>query len=126
MREVISTTRAPAAIGPYSQAIRCAGTLIFTAGQIGIVPETGEFAGDTVEEQARQALKNLREVLRAAGADLTNVVKTTVFLANIDDFARVNEIYREFFPEDPPARSAIGGLQLPKGAKVEIECVAVV
>jgi len=124
-RQIISTKNAPAAIGPYSQGVKASGTLIFTAGQIAIDPTTGEMVGSTVEEQTHQALKNLRAVLQAAGADLGNVVKTTVFLADIGDFARMNGVYQQYFSSNPPARSAIGGLQLPKGALVEIECVAV-
>ncbi len=124
-KEIISTKEAPAAIGPYSQGVKAEGKLVFTAGQIAIDPATGEMVGKTIEEQTHQVLKNIQAVLRAAGADLSNVVKTTVFLANIGDFARMNEVYSQYFRENPPARSAFGNLHLPKGALVEIECVAV-
>ena len=125
-REVISTTAAPKAIGPYSQAIRAEGSFIFTSGQIALDPVTGQMVGLTAAEQAEQVLKNLREVLKAAGSSLAHVVKTTVFLQNMNDFAAVNEVYARFFPENPPARSAVAVQALPKGALVEIEAVALV
>lgn len=125
-RSVVSTDQAPGAIGPYSQGIKTSGTIIFCAGQVALDPESGQIVGETVGEQTHLALKNVKAVLRAAGADLSNVVKSTVFLESMSDFADMNEAYAQYFPNDPPARSAVGGLQLPKGAKVEIECIAVV
>ncbi len=124
-RQIISTENAPAAIGPYSQGVKASGTFVFTAGQIAIDPATGEMVGRTIEEQTHQVLKNLRAVLRAAGADLSDVVKTTVFLADLSHFARMNEVYQQYFRENPPARSAFDGLNLPKGALIEMECIAV-
>lgn len=125
-RIVISTKNAPGAIGPYNQAIKASGNFIFTAGQIPLDPGTMEIVGQTIQEQTHQVLKNVRAVLQAAGADLNNVVKTSVFLQDINDFAAMNEVYAEYFNEAPPARSAFGKNDLPKGVKVEIECVAVV
>ena len=125
-RTVIATAEAPAAIGPYNQAIRASGTFIFTAGQIPLHPTTGEIVGDTIQEQTHQVIKNLRAVLQAAGADLNNVVKTTVYLQNIGDFPAMNEVYAQYFGENPPARSAFGGNDLPKNVKIEMECIAVI
>ena len=122
-KDRIATEHAPAAVGPYSQGIR-AGDLIFTAGQLGIVPGTKEFAGPDVESQARQALNNLKAVLEAGGSCLEHVLKTTVFLADMGEFARMNAVYAEFFPGDPPARSAVQAAALPLGGRVEIEAVA--
>lgn len=122
-REPIRTDAAPAAAGPYSQGIRAAG-LVFTAGQLGTDPATGEFAGDSVTDQARQALANLAAILEAGGSGLDRVLKTTVFLVDIGDWPAVNEVYAEVMPEPYPARSAFAVRELPKGAKVEIECVA--
>jgi 2-iminobutanoate/2-iminopropanoate deaminase len=122
-KDRIATENAPAAVGPYSQGIR-AGDLIFTAGQLGIVPGTKEFAGPDVESQARQALNNLKAVLEAGGSCLEHVLKTTVFLADMGEFARMNAVYAEFFPGDPPARSAVQAAALPLGGRVEIEAVA--
>jgi len=124
-KEIISTDKAPKVIGPYSAGIR-AGNLVFTAGQLGIDPETGEFAPGGVNAQTRQALLNLNAVLEAAGASLGQVVKTTVFLSDLDDYGRVNEVYSEFFHQDPPARSAVQAARLPKNARVEIEAIAFV
>ncbi|MBN1956275.1 MAG: RidA family protein [Anaerolineae bacterium] len=123
MKEIISTDQAPAAVGPYSQAVRI-GDLVYTAGQLGIVPGTKEFAGQDVESQTRQALENLRAVLEAVGSSLQHVVKTTVFLLDMGEFGRMNSIYAEFFPENPPARSAVQVAALPLGGRVEIEAVA--
>lgn len=123
MRDRISTDKAPAAIGPYSQAIR-AGDLIFCSGQIGLDPASGELAKGDVQEQTRRALQNLTEVLEASGSGLDRVVKTTIFLASMDDFTAVNETYAEFFPKDPPARSTVAVKDLPKAALVEIEAIA--
>ena len=121
---VISTPNAPAAIGPYSQAI-CAGNTIYVSGQIPIDPATGAFAGDDIITQTRQSLCNLKAILNAAGADMGNVVKTTVYLAHMDDFAAMNQVYAEFFTTPYPARAAFEVAALPKNALVEIECVAV-
>lgn len=123
MKEIISTTQAPAAIGPYSQGVRGAG-IIITSGQLPIDPATGAFAGDSIAEQTRQSLKNVQAVLEAGGSSLGNVLKTTVFLKNMDDFAAMNEVYATFFEGEPPARSAVEVARLPKGALVEIEAIA--
>jgi 2-iminobutanoate/2-iminopropanoate deaminase len=122
-KKIVATADAPGAVGPYSQAVR-AGDLLFTAGQLGIQPGTKEFAGHDIESQTRQALSNLEAVLRAGGSCLEHVVKTTVFLADIGEFARMNAVYAEFFPEKPPSRSAIQAAALPLGGRVEIEAVA--
>lgn len=124
-RQAISTEHAPAAVGPYSQAIR-AGDLLFTAGQLGIDPTTGEMAGDSVGEQAEQAIANLEAILAAAGSSLAGLVKVTVFLAEIGDWPAVNEVYARLIPEPFPARSAFAVKDLPRGALVEIEAVAAV
>ncbi|MFO7783735.1 MAG: RidA family protein [Thermodesulfobacteriota bacterium] len=123
MREPVSTEKAPAAIGPYSQAIRAAG-LIFTSGQIPIDPATGKMVEGGIKEQTRRVMENLCAVLEAAGTDLSRVVKTTVYLADIEDFSAVNTVYGGFFPADPPARSAFQVAALPLGARVEIEMTA--
>ncbi len=120
---VVRTAAAPAPVGPYSQAV-VAGDFVFTAGQIGLVPGTKELAGDDIRSQTRQVLENLRAVLEAAGSGLDRVVKTTVFLADLGDFAAMNEVYGEYFKEAPPARSAVQVARLPLGALVEIECIA--
>jgi 2-iminobutanoate/2-iminopropanoate deaminase len=125
MREVISTDKAPAAVGAYSQAIKANG-FVFTAGQLGIDPATGSFVEGGVEEQTRQALTNLKAILEDAGASLGSVVKTTVFLHNIEHFSKMNGVYREFFSEAPPARSAVAVKNLPLGGLVEIEAVALI
>src|SRR3990172_12637554 len=122
-KKVIKTEKAPKAIGPYSQAIRT-DSLIFTAGQIGLVPATGELVANSVEEQTRQALTNLKNVVEGAGSTLAHVVKTTVFLKDMNDFPKMNAIYAEFFGENPPARSTVAVAALPKGGLVEIEAVA--
>lgn len=124
-RTVIHTEKAPKAIGPYSQAI-ATDLFVYTAGQVGIDPSTGELVSNSIEEQTRQALKNLRNVLEAAGSSLGNVVKTTVFLKDMNDFAKMNNIYAEAFGENPPARSTIAVAGLPKNALVEIEVVALI
>ncbi len=121
-KKVIQTEKAPKAIGPYSQAIRTE-SFIYTAGQIGIDPTTGELISGAVEEQTRQALSNLRNVIEAAGSNMDNVVKTTVFLKDMADFPKMNAIYAEFFGENPPARSTIAVAALPKGGLVEVEAV---
>jgi len=123
--EIISTEKAPGAIGPYSQAIK-AGNMIFCSGQIPIDVATGEFVSQDVAEQTEQVLKNLTAVLEAAGAGLNNVVKTSVFLADMNDFAAMNEVYGRFFNENKPARATVQAARLPRDARVEIECIAVV
>ena len=123
MKKVISTTKAPSAIGPYSQAIQC-GNLVFTSGQIPIDPVTGVFVEGGIKEQTRQSLLNVKAVLEEAGLTMGHVVKTTVFMADMNDFADMNAVYAEFFTEPYPARSAVAVKTLPKGALVEIEVVA--
>ena len=123
MKNPISTTNAPAAIGPYSQAIE-AGGMVFVSGQLPINPATGEFAEGGVKELTRQSLTNMQNILAEVGLTLDNVVKTTVFLADMSDFADMNEVYAEFFSAPYPARSAVAVKTLPKGALVEIECIA--
>ena len=119
----ISTTNAPAAIGPYSQAIKV-GELVFVSGQLPIDPSTGAFAEGGIKELTRQSLTNMKAILEEAGTSMANVVKTTVFLADMNDFAAMNEVYAEFFAAPFPARSAVAIRTLPKGALVEIECIA--
>ncbi|HZQ10264.1 MAG TPA: RidA family protein [Anaerolineae bacterium] len=123
-RRIIQTDNAPKAIGPYSQAIR-SGELIFCAGQIPLDPATMKIVEGDVAEQTRRVLTNLGNVLESAGSSLRRVVKTTVFLANLDDFKAMNEVYAEFFPQQPPARSTVQVARLPAGALVEIEAIAV-
>jgi 2-iminobutanoate/2-iminopropanoate deaminase len=125
MKEIIATNNAPSAIGPYSQAIK-SGNMIFVSGQIPIDPETGNFVSNDVKEQTVQVLKNLSAVLEAAGATLNDVVKTTVFLEDMNDFGVMNEIYGEFFNENKPARATVQAARLPRDAKVEIDCIAVI
>ena len=120
--KIIQTDKAPAAIGPYSQAI-CSGGLVFTSGQIPLVPETGSVAEGTIKEQTLQVIKNLAAVLEEAGSALANVIKTTCFLADMNDFAAFNEVYAEYF-SGKPARSTVAVKQLPRNALVEIEAVA--
>ncbi len=124
-KKIVSTEKAPKALGPYSQAIRIEG-LIFTAGQVGLDPATMELVEGGVEGQTHQVLTNLKHVLESADSGLNFVVKTTVFLQDMGDFARMNAIYAEFFPENPPARSTVQVAALPKGALVEIECTALI
>lgn len=120
----IQTSNAPAAIGPYSQGIQ-AGNTLYISGQLPIDPATGNFAGDDVASQTRQSLTNIRNILNQAGADMSHVVKTTVMLANIEDFSAMNEVYAQFFSAPYPARAAYQVACLPKNALVEIECIAV-
>ncbi len=122
-RQAISTTSAPAAVGPYSQAI-VAGDLVFCAGQIPLDPATGDAQLGTLEEQTERVLRNVGAVLDAAGVGFADVVKTTVFLLSMDDFAAMNGVYATFFPDPPPARSTVAVAGLPKGARVEIEAIA--
>lgn len=124
-KSVVATENAPGAVGPYSQGVRV-GDFVYTAGQLGVVPSTKEFAGPDIESQTRQALENLKAVLEAGDSCLENVVKTTVFLADMGEFARMNSIYAEFFPGGPPARSAVQVAALPLGGRVEVEAVALV
>ena len=123
VREIIQTDRAPAAIGPYSQAIKTNG-LVFASGQIPIDPQSGQFVEGGIREQTKQVLKNLAAVLEAAGSSLSRVVKTTVFLADMQEFGAMNEVYGEFFKEDPPARATVEAARLPRDARVEIEAIA--
>lgn len=123
-KEIISTEKAPKAIGPYSQATK-AGNFIFTSGQIPLHPVTGEVVAGDIKQQAQQVLENLKEVLATAGAGLENVVKTTVFIADMNDFALINEVYAQYFTEDFPARSCVQVARLPKDVGVEIEAIAV-
>ena len=120
----IITSKAPGAIGPYSQAIRT-GNLIFVSGQLPVDPSTGHFAEGGIKELTRQSLLNIQHILEEAGTDMSHVVKTTVFLADMADFAAMNEVYASFFQAPYPARSAVAVKTLPKGAMVEIECIAV-
>jgi 2-iminobutanoate/2-iminopropanoate deaminase len=123
-KQIIHTAKAPAAVGPYSQGTSANG-MVFTAGQIPLVPGTKSFVEGGIQEQTRQALENLKAILEEAGTNLENVLKTTVFLQSMDDFAAMNEIYAQFFTANPPARSAVEVAKLPLGAMVEIEAVAV-
>jgi 2-iminobutanoate/2-iminopropanoate deaminase len=123
-KQILTTGDAPAAVGPYSQGVRI-GDLIYTAGQLGLVPGTKEFAGPDVESQTRQALKNLEAILEAGGSCLAHVLKTTVFLIDMGEFAGMNGVYAEFFAEEPPARSTVQVAALPLGGRVEIEAVAI-
>lgn len=122
-RRIIHSEKAPKAIGPYSQAIHI-GSMVYTAGQVGLDPATMELVAGGVEEQTRQVLTNLTNVLEASGSSLNLVIKTTVFLKDMNDFAKMNAIYAEYFNENPPARSTVAVVGLPKGALVEIEAVA--
>jgi len=124
-KTIISTTKAPSAIGPYSQAVKATGTMCFVSGQLPIDPATGEFAGTDIASQTKQSLENVKSILEEAGMTLENVVKTTVLLDNIGDFAAMNEVYSEFFKTDCPARAAFQVAKLPKNSLVEIEAIAV-
>lgn len=124
MKQAIETQQAPVAIGPYSQAIEAGGT-IYVSGQLPINPATGQFAEGGIKELTRQSLTNMQHILQQAGCDMQHVVKTSVFLADMNDFAEMNEVYAEFFKAPFPARSAVAVKTLPKGARVEIECIAV-
>ncbi|MBM2834134.1 MAG: yabJ [Candidatus Brocadiaceae bacterium] len=122
-KSVISTNNAPAAIGPYSQAIKV-GNLVFISGQIPIIPATGEILGGDIKLQTRQALENLKHILEAAGSSLDNVVKTTVFMKDLNDYTAINDVYKEFFTNKPPARAAVQAARLPRDVGVEIEAIA--
>jgi 2-iminobutanoate/2-iminopropanoate deaminase len=121
----VRTSGAPNAIGPYSQAIK-AGGFVYTSGQIGLSPVTNALAGDDIAAQTHQALDNLKAVLEAAGSDMGGVVKVTIYLKDLNDYAKVNDIYKDYFPDVKPARSAVQVARLPKDALIEIECVAVI
>jgi 2-iminobutanoate/2-iminopropanoate deaminase len=123
VKHTIQTGTAPAAIGPYSQAV-IAGGFVFVSGQIPIDPATGEFVSGGVAEQTEQVMRNLASILSAAGSSIMDVVKTTVFLADMGDFGAMNEVYGRYFPEDPPARATVQAARLPRDARVEIEVVA--
>lgn len=123
MRETVSTSKAPGAIGPYSQAVKTE-SFLFLSGQVALNPESGQLVGGDIKAQTEQVLKNLKAVLEAAGSSLSAVVKTTVFLADMDDFAAMNEVYGRFFSADPPARATVEAARLPKEARVEIEAIA--
>jgi 2-iminobutanoate/2-iminopropanoate deaminase len=123
VREIIQTEHAPAAIGPYSQAVKTNG-LVFASGQIPIDPTSGQFVEGGIKEQTRQVIKNLAAVLEAAGSGLNRVIKTTVFLADMQEFAAMNEVYGEFFKDQPPARATVEASRLPRDARVEIEAIA--
>ncbi|HEX2897943.1 MAG TPA: RidA family protein [candidate division Zixibacteria bacterium] len=127
MKEVVATLKAPQAIGPYSQGIkiRCS-NLVFCSGQVAIDPETKKVIGDTAAEQCRQVLKNMGEILKAAGAGYENIVKTTMYLSDMNDFKSVNEVYASFFDKQPPARATVQVSRLPLDAKVEIDAIAVI
>ena len=122
-KKIVHTEKAPKAIGPYSQAIRTE-SLVFTAGQVGLDPASMEIVKGGIEAETRQALTNLKHVLESADSGLNFVIKTLVFLQDMNDFAKMNAVYAEFFPENPPARSTVQVAALPKGAQVEIECIA--
>jgi len=123
-KKIIRTDKAPAPVGPYSQAVQVSGALLFTAGQIAIDPATGQLVQGDIQQQTRVVLNNIKAVLEVEGASLRNVVKTTVFLKDMNDFSKMNEVYAEYFPESPPARSAVEVARLPRDAKVEIEAIA--
>jgi 2-iminobutanoate/2-iminopropanoate deaminase len=123
VKEIIQTENAPAAIGPYSQAVKTNG-LVFASGQIPIDPSSGQFVEGGIKEQTKQVLKNLAAVLEAAGSGLNRVIKTTVFLADMQEFAAMNEVYGEFFKDEPPARATVEAARLPRDARVEIEAIA--
>ena len=122
-KEIIRTEKAPGAIGPYSQAVRT-GSLVFVSGQLALLPETGKLVDHDIQAETRQALTNLKNILIAAGSSLDQVVKTTVFIKNMDDFPKINAAYAEFFPSDAPARSCVEVARIPRDAHVEIEAIA--
>ncbi|KAJ0751326.1 putative 2-iminobutanoate/2-iminopropanoate deaminase [Helianthus annuus] len=124
LKEAVKTDKAPAALGPYSQAIKT-GNTVYLSGVLGLIPETGKFVSDSVEEQTEQVLKNMGEILKASGASYSSVVKTTIMLADLKDFKKVNEIYAKYFLAPAPARSTYQVAALPLDAKIEIECIAV-
>jgi 2-iminobutanoate/2-iminopropanoate deaminase len=123
VREIVVTKRAPGAMGPYSQAIKTK-DMVFVSGQLAIDPLSGELISEEIRKETRQALNNLKQILLAAGSKLDHVIKTTLYISNMDDFDRINEVYAEFFNQDPPARACIQVARLPKDANVEVEAVA--
>lgn len=126
MKKIIYTENAPSPIGPYSQAVSAEAPLVFTAGQIALDPKTGQMVGDDIKAQTRQVLLNLQALLEASGASLDSVIKTTVFLKDMNEFVAMNEVYSEFFADSKPARSTVEVVRLPRDAKVEIEAIALV
>ncbi len=126
MRKTIQTKNAPAAIGPYSQGLVFQGELLYTAGQIPLDPASGKLLNDSIEEATERVMYNLQAILQAAGSSLANVVKTTVFMTDLGEFSRMNEVYGRFFKDEPPARSAVQVSALPLGARIEIEAVALI
>ena len=124
-KEIIHTEKAPVAIGPYSQAVRC-GNMVFTSGLIPLNPVNGEIVSEDVAEQALQVIKNLEAVLEAAGSSLDKVIKTTVFIKDMSNFSQINEIYARFFKVNPPARSTVEVARLPRDAKIEMEVIALI
>ncbi|MBR4080534.1 MAG: RidA family protein [Clostridia bacterium] len=125
MKKNLSTPNAPAAIGPYAQGVAASGSMVFVSGQLPIDPATGELCTGTMAEQTRRSMSNVAAILAEAGCTLADVVKTTIFLKDLGDFAEVNGAYAEFFPNDPPARACVQVAKLPKDARVEIEAIAV-
>ena len=125
MNKIIATPNAPAAIGPYSQGVQACGNMVFVSGQLPFIPETGALLEGTVGEMTVQSMKNIQAILAEAGCTLADVVKTTIFLKDLNDFAEVNAAYATFFPENPPARACVQVAKLPRDAKVEIEAIAV-
>jgi len=123
IREIVVTKKAPSALGPYSQAIKTK-DMVFVSGQLAIDPSSGELISGDIREETRQALNNLKQILLAAGSKLDHVVKTTLYISDMDDFGRINEVYTEFFDQDPPARACVQVARLPKDANVEVEAVA--
>jgi len=124
-KEILINEEAPKAIGPYSQAIKV-GNLVFISGQLPVDSATGEIVGDDIEIQTKKSLENLKAVLKPYSIDFENVVKVTIFLTNMDDFSKVNKVYSDYFKEEFPARSCVEVARLPKGAKIEIECIAII
>lgn len=124
MKEIISTSKAPSAIGPYSQGIKV-GNMVFISGQIPIDPDTGNVVEGGIKEQTKRVLENIKAILESIGGSLNNVVKTTVFMVDLGEFSEMNEVYKEYFPNNPPARSTIQVSALPKNVKIEIEAIAV-
>ncbi|MFN0156989.1 MAG: RidA family protein [Bacteroidota bacterium] len=125
-KQIIKTDKAPGAIGPYSQGVIIDGKMIYTAGQIGLDPATGKLVADDIKTQTRRVMENLKAILEAGGSNLSQVVKTTVFIKDMNEFADMNAVYGEFFPADPPARSTVEVARLPRDVRVEIEAIALV